>query len=92
MHRLLLPQGVSHTFTTERHRPYLREADFDDTVPLRDFIFNDSLITAFVKRWHSKTYIFYLPWGGATITLWYGTETWKLVEQLLGAIPPMVAE
>ncbi|XP_015972334.1 serine/threonine-protein phosphatase 7 long form homolog [Arachis duranensis] len=38
-------------------------------VPLRNFTFNNSLITAFVERWHPETHTFHLPWGETTITL-----------------------
>ncbi|RYR31446.1 hypothetical protein Ahy_B01g056252 [Arachis hypogaea] len=67
--RLLLPR-VSHTvLLPDAIVPYLREAGFGDTVPLRDFIFDNSLITAFVERWYPKTHTFYLSWGEPTITL-----------------------
>ncbi|QHO24552.1 uncharacterized protein DS421_12g373190 [Arachis hypogaea] len=48
--RLLLPQQVSHTLPPpDAIVPYLREAGFGDTVPLRNFTFDNSLITAFVE-------------------------------------------
>ncbi|QHN87313.1 uncharacterized protein DS421_16g553980 [Arachis hypogaea] len=49
--RLLLPWRVSHTLPPpDAIVPYLREAGFGDMLPLRDFIFDNSLITAFVER------------------------------------------
>ncbi|RYR65197.1 hypothetical protein Ahy_A03g011164 [Arachis hypogaea] len=97
--------------------PYLAEARFGDTVPLRDFTFDNFLILALVERWRLETHMFHLPWGDVTITLqdvayhlglrahgnpvggclrdigqWYNTETWAMVEQLLGARPPLVAQ
>ncbi|QHO49453.1 uncharacterized protein DS421_1g14070 [Arachis hypogaea] len=45
--------------------PYLAEAGFDDTVPLRDFTFDNSLISAYV---HTET-----PLGNAFVTLGGGT-------------------
>ncbi|RYR28851.1 hypothetical protein Ahy_B01g053046 [Arachis hypogaea] len=48
---------------------YLREAGFGDTVSLRDFVFDNSLITAFVDCWRPETYTFHLLWGEYTITL-----------------------
>ncbi|QHO57179.1 uncharacterized protein DS421_3g80020 [Arachis hypogaea] len=49
--RLLLPRRVSHTLTPpDIILPYLRKADFDDMVQLKNFVFDNSLITAFVKR------------------------------------------
>ncbi|QHN83237.1 uncharacterized protein DS421_20g702990 [Arachis hypogaea] len=62
--RLLLPRGVSHTLALlDVIVPYLRKAGFGDTVRLRDFIFDNSLITAFMERWHPETHTFHLPWG-----------------------------
>ncbi|RYR31296.1 hypothetical protein Ahy_B01g056098 [Arachis hypogaea] len=100
--RLLLSQRVSHTLSPpDTIVPYSREAGFGDTVPLRDFTFDNALIKASVKRWHAETHAFHLPWGEVTITLQdveyhlrlrvhgtlLGTEMWQLVEQLLGARP-----
>ncbi|QHO12582.1 uncharacterized protein DS421_15g508170 [Arachis hypogaea] len=68
--RLLLPRRVSHTLPPpDAIVPYLREARFGDMVLLRNFVFDNSLITTFVERWRSETYMFHLPWGKATITL-----------------------
>ncbi|RYQ95961.1 hypothetical protein Ahy_B08g091366 [Arachis hypogaea] len=97
--------------------PYLAEAEFSDTVPLREFTFDNSLILVLVERWRPETHTFHLLWGEVTITLqdvayhlglrshgnpiggclrdfgrWYGTETWPMVEQLLGARPPVVVQ
>ncbi|RYR11942.1 hypothetical protein Ahy_B04g069445 [Arachis hypogaea] len=106
------PTSESYHSSTGRHIvPYLREAGFGDTVPLRDFTFDNSLIMG------PETHMFHLPWGEATITLqdvayhlglrahgdpvgecfcdfyrWYCTETWELVERLLGARPPVVPQ
>ncbi|RYR38627.1 hypothetical protein Ahy_A09g043731 [Arachis hypogaea] len=116
--RLLLSRRVSHTLPPpDAIVPYLVEARFGDTVPLRDFTFDNSLISALVERWRPKTHIFHLSWGEVTITLqdvayhlglrangnpvrrclrdfgrWYHTETWALVEQLLGARRPVAAQ
>ncbi|RYR58794.1 hypothetical protein Ahy_A05g024672 [Arachis hypogaea] len=38
-------------------------------VSLRDFVFDNSLIMKFVKRWHPETHTFHLSWSEATITL-----------------------
>ncbi|RYR20662.1 hypothetical protein Ahy_B03g065860 [Arachis hypogaea] len=68
--RPLLPWQVSHTFTPpDANVLYLREADFGDTVPLRNFVFDNSLVTTFVKCWHFETHTFHFPWGECTITL-----------------------
>ncbi|RYR75487.1 hypothetical protein Ahy_A01g000034 [Arachis hypogaea] len=48
---------------------YLREAGFSDALPLRDFMFNNSLVTAFVERWHLETHTFHMSWGEFIITL-----------------------
>ncbi|QHO30742.1 uncharacterized protein DS421_8g235800 [Arachis hypogaea] len=115
---LLLFRRVSHTLPPlDAIVSYLTEAGFGNTVPLRDFTFDNSLILALVERWRSETHTFHLPWGEITITLqdvayhlslrahgnpvggclrdfgrWYGTETWAMVEQLLSARPPVVAQ
>ncbi|KAL4293115.1 hypothetical protein AHAS_Ahas18G0095800 [Arachis hypogaea] len=34
-------------------------------VQLKDFVFDNSLITAFVGHWRLKTHTFHLPWGSA---------------------------
>ncbi|QHO41362.1 uncharacterized protein DS421_5g145070 [Arachis hypogaea] len=62
--RFLLPRRVSHTLPPpDAIVPYLTEAGFGDTVPLRDFTFDNSLISALVERWRSETHTFHLPWG-----------------------------
>ncbi|RYQ91954.1 hypothetical protein Ahy_B09g098030 [Arachis hypogaea] len=59
---LLLSKRVSHTLPPPNTIiPYPREAGFGDVLPLRNFLFDNSLITAFVKRWHPKIHTFYLP-------------------------------
>ncbi|RYR47178.1 hypothetical protein Ahy_A07g033125 [Arachis hypogaea] len=56
MSRLLLPRRVSHTLPPpDAIVPYLREVGFGDTVPLKNFTFDNSLITSFVERWHPET-------------------------------------
>ncbi|QHO21663.1 uncharacterized protein DS421_11g348690 [Arachis hypogaea] len=116
--RFLLSRRVSHTLTPpDAIVSYLAEAGFGDTVPLRDFTFDNSLISALVERWRPETHTFHLSWGEVTITLqdvayhlglrahgnpvggclhdfgrWYGTETWAMVEQLLGVRPPVAAQ
>ncbi|RYR67659.1 hypothetical protein Ahy_A03g014036 [Arachis hypogaea] len=59
-HTLALPDAIIS---------YLREAYFGDTVPLRDFVFDNSLITAFVERWCPEMHTFHLPWNECTMTL-----------------------
>ncbi|XP_057746858.1 serine/threonine-protein phosphatase 7 long form homolog [Arachis stenosperma] len=49
--------------------PYIREAEFGHAIELRDFMFDNFLISVFVKRWRLKTYPFHLPWGDVSITL-----------------------
>ncbi|QHN85980.1 uncharacterized protein DS421_16g541990 [Arachis hypogaea] len=67
---LLLSRRVSHTLPPpDAIVPYLVEAGFGDTVPLRDFTFDNSLISALVERWRPETHTFHLPWGEVTITL-----------------------
>ncbi|QHO51355.1 uncharacterized protein DS421_1g30170 [Arachis hypogaea] len=62
--RLLLSRRVSHTLSPPNAIvPYLAEAGFGDTVPLRDFTFDNSLISALVERWRAETHTFHLPWG-----------------------------
>ncbi|RYR35177.1 hypothetical protein Ahy_A10g050308 [Arachis hypogaea] len=47
--RLLLPQRVSHTLPPpDAIVPYQAEAEFGDTVPLRDFTFDNALFSALV--------------------------------------------
>ncbi|RYQ92572.1 hypothetical protein Ahy_B09g098797 [Arachis hypogaea] len=83
--RLLLPRRVNHTLPPpDAIFPYLAEAGFGDTVPLKNFTFDNSLILTLVERWRLETHTFHLPW--------YHTETWALVEQLLGARPPVAAQ
>ncbi|QHO59381.1 uncharacterized protein DS421_3g98630 [Arachis hypogaea] len=49
--RLLLPRRVSHTLPPQNTIvPYLAEVGFGDTVPLRDFTFDNSLISALMER------------------------------------------
>ncbi|RYR48688.1 hypothetical protein Ahy_A07g034748 [Arachis hypogaea] len=61
--RLLLPRQVSHTIPpSDAIVPYLAEAGFGDTVPLRDFTFDNSLISTLVERWRPETHMFHLPW------------------------------
>ncbi|QHN79316.1 uncharacterized protein DS421_19g669020 [Arachis hypogaea] len=68
--RLLLPRRISHRVPPpDAILPYLREAGFGDAVPLRDFMFDNAMITAFVERWRPETHTFYMPWGECTITL-----------------------
>ncbi|QHO51086.1 uncharacterized protein DS421_1g27870 [Arachis hypogaea] len=70
MPRLLPPCRVSHTLPPpDAIVPYLREAGFGDTVPLRDFTFDNALITAFMERWCPETHMFHLSWGEVTVTL-----------------------
>ncbi|QHO28689.1 uncharacterized protein DS421_7g218880 [Arachis hypogaea] len=62
--RLLLPRRVSHTLPPPNAIvPYLAEAEFGDTVPLRDFTFDNFLISALVERWRPETHTFHLLWG-----------------------------
>ncbi|QHN78549.1 uncharacterized protein DS421_19g662250 [Arachis hypogaea] len=44
---------------------YLKEVGFGDAIPLNDFLFDNSLITAFVERWRPETHTFYLSWVSA---------------------------
>ncbi|RYQ89604.1 hypothetical protein Ahy_B09g096160 isoform B [Arachis hypogaea] len=68
--RVLLSRRVSHTLPPpDVIVPYLDEAGFGDTVPLRDFTFDNSLISALVERWRPETHTFHLLWGEVTITL-----------------------
>ncbi|RYR11198.1 hypothetical protein Ahy_B05g079672 [Arachis hypogaea] len=96
--RLLLPRKVSHTLPPSNAIvSYLREAGFDDTLPLRDFVFDNSLITAMGEctitlqdvAYHLGLRAHREPVGGcfSDFHTWYGTEAWELVERLLGAKP-----
>ncbi|QHO54161.1 uncharacterized protein DS421_2g54300 [Arachis hypogaea] len=68
--RLLLPRRFSHGLPLpDAILPYLRKAGFGDAVPLRDFFFNNSMITLFVEHWRPETHTFHMPWGECTITL-----------------------
>ncbi|RYR47604.1 hypothetical protein Ahy_A07g033547 [Arachis hypogaea] len=68
--RLLLPRRVNHTLLPpDAIVLYLAEAGFGDTMPLRDFTFDNSLISALVERWCPEMHTFHLPWGQVTITL-----------------------
>ncbi|RYR39132.1 hypothetical protein Ahy_A09g044582 [Arachis hypogaea] len=68
--RLLLPRQVSHMLPLlDAIVSYLKEAGFSDMVPLRDFVFDNSLITIFMERWRPANHMFYLSWGEVTITL-----------------------
>ncbi|QHN82795.1 uncharacterized protein DS421_20g698940 [Arachis hypogaea] len=64
--RLVLPRRMSHMLLPpDVILPYLREAGFGDTVPLKDYIFDNSLIMEFVERWRPKTHTSQwgvLPW------------------------------
>ncbi|KAL4321831.1 hypothetical protein AHAS_Ahas14G0149800 [Arachis hypogaea] len=62
--RLLLSRQVSHTLPPpDAIVSYLIEAGFGDTVPLRDFTFDNFLILAFMERWRPETHTFHLWWG-----------------------------
>ncbi|RYR25313.1 hypothetical protein Ahy_B02g059008 [Arachis hypogaea] len=68
--RLLLSRRVSHTISPpDTIVPYLREDGFSDALPLRDFVFDNSLITVYVERWRPETHTFYLLLDECTITL-----------------------
>ncbi|QHO48546.1 uncharacterized protein DS421_1g06350 [Arachis hypogaea] len=68
--RLLLPMRVSHRLPPpDAILPYLRKVGFGDAVPLRNFVFDNSIITAFVERWRPKTHTFLMSWSKCTITL-----------------------
>ncbi|RYR66060.1 hypothetical protein Ahy_A03g012006 [Arachis hypogaea] len=68
--RLLLLRRVSHTLPpSDAIVPYLAKAGFGDTVPLKDFTFDNSLISTLVERWRPETHMFHLPWSEVTITL-----------------------
>ncbi|XP_052116114.1 protein MAIN-LIKE 2-like [Arachis duranensis] len=69
-YRLLLPRRSSHTMSPpEVLLPFLKEAGFGDAIQLKDFIFDNTLISAFVERWRPETHTFHLSWGECTITL-----------------------
>ncbi|QHO00495.1 uncharacterized protein DS421_13g406960 [Arachis hypogaea] len=88
--RLLLPRRVSHTLLPlDAIVPYLAEAGFGATVSLRDFTFNNSLISDMAYHLGLRTHG--TPVGGASVTL-VGVVTWALVEQLLGAKPPVAPQ
>ncbi|QHN85109.1 uncharacterized protein DS421_16g534470 [Arachis hypogaea] len=92
---LLLPRRVSHTLSPpDAIVPYLAEAGFDDRVPLRDFTFTNSLISALDVAYHLGLCAHGNPVEGCLRDFgrWYHTETWALVEQLLGARPPVTTQ
>ncbi|QHO48083.1 uncharacterized protein DS421_1g02590 [Arachis hypogaea] len=68
--RLLLPRRVTlGLLSPPILLSYIREDGFRHAVDLRDFMFDNSLISAFVERWRPETHTFHLPWGEASITL-----------------------
>ncbi|KAL4390484.1 hypothetical protein AHAS_Ahas03G0149700 [Arachis hypogaea] len=68
--RLLLLRKVSHTLPPlDAIVPYLQEAGFGDAVPLRNFVFDNTLIMAFVERWRIEIHTFHLLWGECAITV-----------------------
>ncbi|KAL4320540.1 hypothetical protein AHAS_Ahas14G0020700 [Arachis hypogaea] len=57
-YRLLLPRRSSHTMSPpEVPLLFLKEAHFGDAIQLKDFIFDNTLISAFVERWRPETHI-----------------------------------
>ncbi|RYQ99348.1 hypothetical protein Ahy_B07g087281 isoform B [Arachis hypogaea] len=46
---------------------YIREAGFGHAVELRNFMLDNSLISAFVEQWRLETHSFHLPWDEVSI-------------------------
>ncbi|QHO31389.1 uncharacterized protein DS421_8g241160 [Arachis hypogaea] len=81
--RLLLFRRVSHTLPPlNAIVPYLKEVGFGDTVPFRDFTFDNALTT---HSWSDDIW-------RRTRFISHGMEMWQLVEQLLGARPSMAPQ
>ncbi|QHO35401.1 uncharacterized protein DS421_9g275140 [Arachis hypogaea] len=66
---------------------YLKEVGFGNAMSLRDFLFDNSLITAFVERWHRETKTFYLTWVSALSPsrMSHTTSDYALIESQWGA-------
>ncbi|KAL4314652.1 hypothetical protein AHAS_Ahas15G0106500 [Arachis hypogaea] len=69
--------------------PYIKNVGFGHAVELRNFIFDNTLFSAYVERWRSETHTFHIECGKVTITVQDVAYHLGLhIDDLLGDRPP----